>query len=177
MSFTALKSLVPPPTQPFEVGSFEQWQSFEKQLGLTLPSDYRDFVFAYGSGLFARFYRIYNPFSNSEWINLRSSVQRTCGWILETKRDWPDHVPYDIYPACPGLLPFGNDENGNNYYWLTKGSPDSWPVIQDEVRGDGFFRHDCSMTDFFCGVLNGKIEPLAGGYPNTEDCVFEAWTG
>jgi hypothetical protein len=176
MSISRLAVLVPPPIRPTEVGSLEQWQAVELELGLELPSDYRDFVFAYGTGLFASFYRIYNPFSAAKWINLSISIQRDCESVREIKRNWPDRVPYRIYPDHPGLLPFGNDENGNNYYWLTEGRPDSWPVVQDEVRGDGVRQHDFCMTDFLCEVLTGKIEALAGQYPKPEHLVFKQWT-
>src|SRR6266704_1970342 len=121
MSIERLKALVAPPVQPFEVGTLDQWQKVERELGTQLPSDYRDFVFTYGSGLFAQFYRIYNPFAASEFTALNTSVQRVCAAERETKRDWPDRVPYPIYPDQPGLLPWGNDENGNDYYWLTEG--------------------------------------------------------
>src|SRR5207249_2196357 len=116
MPIEPLKKIVPPPPIPSEVGSLQQWQAVERQPGLALPFDYRDFVFTYGSGLFAQFYRIYNPFAASEYTALYPSVERVCGCERETKSDWPDRVPYPIYPDQPGLLPWGNDENGNDYY-------------------------------------------------------------
>ena len=165
MSIHKLKSLVPPPTRLFEVGNIDQWQAVEQKLGLVLPADYRDFVFTYGTGLFAEFYRVYNPFAVDEWMNLSASIERDCGWVRETKRDSPSRVPYPIFPEPSGLLPWGNDENGNYYYWITSGSPDSWLVVSDELRGEGFREYGRCMTDFLCEVLTGKIEALAGDYP------------
>ena len=176
MSIHQLKSLVPPPIRPFEVGSIEQWQAIEQNLGLVLPADYRDFVFTYGTGLFAQLYRVYNPFSTNDWMNLSTSIGRDCGWIRETKRDWPNRVPYPIFPESSGLLPWGNDENGNHYYWITSGSPDSWLVVSDELRGEGFREYGKCMTDFLCEVLTGKIEALAGDYPRDENLVFKPFT-
>jgi hypothetical protein len=106
---------------------------------------------------------------------LHPSIQRTCAGIEEIKRAWPAHVPYAIYPSVPGLLPWGNDENGNDYYWLTNGSPDVWSVVSDEGRGEGFREYGCTMTEFLVSVLNGKIQALAGDYPTAEDRVFEPW--
>ena len=63
MSIADLMKLVPPPAKPFEVGTLAEWAKVEAELGTQLPQDYRDFVFAYGSGLFAGLYRVYNPFS------------------------------------------------------------------------------------------------------------------
>jgi hypothetical protein len=176
MSIESLKKIVLPPRRPSEVGSLGKWQAVESQLGVVLPSDYRDFVFAYGSGLFAQFYRVYNPFAASEFTALLPSVRRVCAAERETKRDWPDRVPYPIYPEQPGLLPWGNDENGNDYYWMTSGEPNTWPVLSDEVRGDGFREYSCTMTEFLTGILLGKFKALAGDYPRDENRVFEAWT-
>ena len=154
----------------------EQWRSVERELGTPLPSDYREFVFNYGSGLFAQFYRVYNPFAKSEYTALLPSVRRVCDAEREIKRGWPDQVPYKIHPEKAGLLPWGNDENGNDYYWLTDGPPDSWLVLSDEVRGEGFREYGRSMTDFLADVLLGNIKALAGDYPTEEHRVFEAWT-
>jgi len=176
MSIHRLTALVPPPAQPSEVGSPERWQQTEQQLGTPLPSDYRDFVFTYGSGLFARFYRVYNPFAASEYTALVPSVERTLFAIREKKAKWPEEVPYRLHPERPGLLPWGNDENGSEYYWLTEGPPHSWFVVSENVRGEGFREYGRCMTDFLAEVLLGKIRALAGDYPQDDDRVFEAWT-
>jgi hypothetical protein len=172
MSIAHLKRLVRPPALPTDVGSLADWRLCEQRLGVILPSDYRDFIFTYGTGLFARFFRVYSPFANGA-MSLYSSVQDTCKWRRETKRDFPDRVPYPIYPERPGILPWGNDENGHDYYWLTRGKPDDWIVLADEVRGGGFSEHDCSMTEYLAGVLLGPIEPLAGDPFTEEDRTFK----
>jgi hypothetical protein len=176
MSIGKLNALVPPPVRPSEAGSLEQWRVVEQRLGLALPSDYREFIFAYGTGRFAQFYRVYNPFSASEWMSLFPSVDRVCKAAREIKRDWPEDVPYPIYPERPGLLPWANDENGNDYYWLTDGPPDTWQVYSDEVRAEGFRQYGRCMTDFLCEVLTGKIQALAGDYPRDSHRVFETWS-
>src|SRR6266404_2309328 len=119
MSMADLKKLVTPPAKPFEVGTLSQWQKYEQKLGTRLPDDYRKFVFAYGSGLFAGFYRVYNPFAASEYIALLSQVERVCGYNRESQRSFPKRFPYPYFPELGGLLPWGNDENGNDYFWLT----------------------------------------------------------
>ena len=176
MSVDRLKAIVPPPQRPFEVEGLDRWRAVELKLGVTLPVDYRDFIFGYGSGLFARFYGIYSPFAASEWTNLLTSVERVCRGLGQIKRDWPEQVPYLIYPDCPGLLPWGRDENGNDYYWLTKGPPNTWQVVSDEVRGEGLRHHECNMTDFLSDILTGEIPALAGDYPHDQDRIFKAWT-
>ena len=172
MAIGSLKKLVPAPKQPFELGSMEQWRLAEQKLGLTLPSDYRDFVFTYGTGLFAQFYRVYNPFSASESMSLVSAVQKTCDWRRQIRTEFPDRVPYPIHPEKHGILPWGNDENGNDYYWLARGSPEEWIVLSDNVRGNGFAEHKCSMTEYLQGVLTKQIAPLSGDEFKQEDFAF-----
>src|SRR5690242_19716466 len=126
MSVAELKKLVPPPSKPFEVGPLSQWREIEDQLEVRLPRDYREFVFAYGSGLFASFYRIYNPFAANEYTALLPSIKRICDIDRESQREYPKRFPYPYYPEAGGLLPWGNDENGNDYFWLTEGPPTKW---------------------------------------------------
>lgn len=175
MSIAAVTKLVPPPARPSEVGSIEQWRAVEEQLGLVLPSDYREFIFNYGSGLFANFFRIYNPFAKNKWTALYPSVVRVCGWQRELRQTWPKDVPYEIYPTPSGILPWGNDENGNNYFWIAKGSPDAWTVLSDEVRGEGFREYGYTITEYLTKVLLKECDALAGGYPTEKDRVFKAW--
>jgi hypothetical protein len=176
MPIEPLKALVPPPAHPSEVGTLQQWQAVERQLGLVLPTDYREFIFSYGTGLFADFYRIYNPFAVSAYTAFIPSVLRTCAGAREIKGKFSDRVPFPLFPDRPGLLPWGNDENGNDYFWLTEGDPDTWKVLSDEVRGDGFQEYGCTMTEFLTGILLGKFDALAGDYPQEEDRVFKTWT-
>ncbi len=176
MPIEPLKALVPPPAHPSEIGTLQQWQAVEQQLSLVLPSDYREFIFSYGTDLFAGFYCVFNPFSVLESSALIPSIRKACAAELEIKSNWPDQIPYPIYPERPGLLPWANDENGNLYFWLTEGDPDTWKVLSDEVRGNGFQEYGCTMTEFLTGILLGKIEALAGDYPQKEGRVFKAWT-
>jgi hypothetical protein len=177
MPLDALMQLVPPPAKPTEVGTLKKWRDVEKKLGTNLPVDYREFVFAYGTGLFAKFYRVYNPFAASEYTALLPQVQTVCKMERDFKESNPERVPYPIYPDAVGLLPWGNDENGNYYFWLTEGEPDEWTVAQNEARGKGYRAQPCSMTEFLTQVLQKKIKALASGYPQKKDMVFESWEG
>jgi hypothetical protein len=175
MSLEELVELVPPPRQPFEVGTLKQWRAVEKKLGTELPLDYREVVFAYGSGLFAEFYRVYNPFAVSEHIKLVPSAERVCRFNRESRSSFPMRFPYPYFPEPGGLLPWGNDVNGNDYFWLTEGPPSAWVVVQDENRGGGIKVQPYSMTGFLVAVLTRKVKALASGYPAKSDRIFEQW--
>jgi len=80
-------------------------------------------MFPLAKGITDRFFRVYNLFATGP-MALFSSVQETCEWRRKTKKDFPDRLPYPIYPERHGILPWGNDENGHDYYWFTKGATD-----------------------------------------------------
>jgi hypothetical protein len=173
MSLARLTELVPPPAHPTEVGTREEWEQKERELGTKLPEDYRQFVFTYGTGLFGNLYVVLNPFAASEHIALVPRSRAICEIYREIKeREGAEAVPYPIFPERGGLLPCAVDQNGNFYFWLTKGRPGAWRVVQDKSRGVGMTAHDCSLTGFLVGVLDGKIKALASGYPNQRSFRF-----
>jgi len=155
-----LTEIVPPPKKPKGVGTAAQWSKAESELGISLPDDYRQFIETYGSGLFAGFYVIYSPGEKSPYSNLVKR-QKLMQPIYESHED----RPYAVHPERPGLLVWGADENGNYYYWLTKGTPDKWTVVAEHGREEEFDHHKCSMVKFLLGVQQLKIRALAKGYP------------
>ena len=178
MSIEQLTAIVPSPASPTEVPAEPDWKEIEKKLGIALPPDYRDFVSTYGSGLLGNFIRVFNPFASSEYLALIPSVERICKVRRELKAtEGDEEVPYGIYPDSPGILPWGNDENGNTLYWLTTGHPETWPVIVGEGRGRAWQQFDMPMTSFLAAALSGDIECTIwpADFPNPpEDFVFKA---
>jgi hypothetical protein len=62
--------LVSPPSSPADTGQPDQWDDVERALGMPLPSDYKQFINAFGTGEFNDLFWIYNPFSSIEPMNL-----------------------------------------------------------------------------------------------------------
>jgi hypothetical protein len=159
MSINDLTAVVPPPDTPAAVPAKLNWKEIEKALGVLLPMDYKDFVARYGSGLLGNFIRVFNPFDEYEYMGLVPSVVRICGIRRELKESEGDaEVPFDVYPKSPGLLPWGNDENGNGLYWLTEGATDHWPCIVGAGRDRRWQRFDMTMTTFLATALNGDVK-------------------
>jgi len=122
MSFDAFTRRIPPPTSINEPAG--DWDSIFTQLGTQLPSDYRRFIDAYGTGYLARFYTVANPFSSNRYVNLFQRLDM----IRRSEADstfFPD-AGYAFYPEDDGLIPFMLDDNGNDYFWRTMGEPDDW---------------------------------------------------
>ena len=139
--------LIPPPIRPNNAG--HDWKYVENQLGLRLPSDYKDFVSLYGKGVFGRDQLwVFHPLS---WSNIRDS------WADRASifRDWADagvEVPYPVFPDFEGLLPCVTLSDVNSFCWLTRGSPDNWPIVYFD-RDYGFFESEFQGLNFTVVIL------------------------
>jgi SMI1-KNR4 cell-wall len=125
------------------------------QLGLRLPSDYKQFWRCYGAGEFVDPPRlgiqVWDPFSDYYF----DKISADC----DSLRRWGEAVPYSVYPEVPGLLPWGSDDNGYTLYWLTEGHPDMWPVLFRPPREHTYFeRIDLSMTSYLAGCFSQRIK-------------------
>jgi hypothetical protein len=172
MAVSELIKIIPPPSVPRQVGASAEWQAVEDALGVRFPSDYREFVFTYGTGQIGGGYSVWNPFEGNKYVE---HVRLICGYERDFRERFPHYSPYRIYPDCPGFLPWGGDDNGNYYGWLTDGPPDRWPVLSHEIRGEGFRLHRCTMTGYFVAVFRDQIVSLAGyEYADSKEAlVFE----
>lgn len=159
MAIDELTAFVEIPKTPSEVPAKPNWEKIEKKIGLKLPSDYKNFVITFGSGLLGSFVYVFNPFSKNEGIELTAGITSLCKTLKQLKaHEGEREVPFPIYPDTPGLLPWGGDENGNGYYWLTDGKPDQWPTIVCAGRDSRWQKFDMSMTTFLAKSLQGEIK-------------------
>lgn len=133
------------------------WQNVEKNIGITLPDDYKLFVNTYGEGSIERFLWILNPFSENEHINLEKGVKEILETYSYVRKDFPEIYTHPPFPAKGGLLPWGATNNGDDLYWLTKDKPNCWTVVVDD-RGNGeLIEYDLNMTDFLYKVLSKEL--------------------
>jgi hypothetical protein len=170
MSVADIIDLIRPPATPQQVGTLTEWKNVERELGVLYPSDFREFIFVYGTGLLGRFYSVWNRFGGTDFVE---HVRLICKYERESQLEFPEYFPHPIYPESPGFLPWGSDDNGNYYGWLTHGPPDKWPVLSNEVRGEHYRLHGCTMTQYLAGVFRGQIVPLATDFPGPDDLVFQ----
>lgn len=172
MSLDELCKLIPPPAEPFEIGNKTKWSKVEKSLGTKLPSDYKDLVDNYGSGAMGGFYNILNPFGAESAGNLLHRFKTYSKTLAEQHDSDPENWPYAPFPQVPGLIPWGNDSNGNTYYWLVKPKtkPDDWTVVLNDC--ETFEEYAGSMTDYLVAVFKGKVDALAGNFPGEGDFRF-----
>ena len=167
MSLEELSRILPPPKKPLQVGTLKQWKAIEQKTGIQFPEDYKDFIFAYGSGGVAGFLGVFNPFAPRWTEELRWRMEN---W-RSTKVPYPDEVPHPIFPDVGGVFPWGADDNGNEYCWLTKGQPASWITLRNHESGAPWDRFKYPMTTLLAKVLSNKLPRFWGGSrdPFTKD--------
>ena len=151
----ALVRLMPLPAEPLDPGKPDGWQSIELQVGLRLPSDYKAFIAAYGSGSVAEFLGVFNPFSDNPHVRLPEAAAANHEIYREIRTS--EHIPFPIHPEPGGLFSWGQTDNGDVMFWVTDppDEPDRWAIAISEVRGPGWFRHPGPLVRFLREWLTG----------------------
>jgi hypothetical protein len=182
--FATLLELAPPPADPVDPGSPEEWSRVEDALGIALPADYKWLIDTYGSGDFGDLLVVMNPFAPSGGMNLlcqiNFEVAEQMGLmcsdipILMTYQEGreeliPEQCPFPTYPEPGGLLPVAGDTNGDNLFWLTEGHPDQWSLVHYDWRGGWEYQqHRKSLVGFMVDWLSGRMPESFFGVGNSE---------
>lgn len=159
MSLSELVKLVPPPKEPIWNGEGEDLAAVERELGTRLPSDYLDLIRVYGSGTFCNTLDIFSPFGPKR-LKLQHDSRREfyCGMLS----GFPARLPkpkFPVYPEEGGILVVGGDEFSTHFCWLTRGLPDSWPLIWFDDYMVEYEIFDLALSEFLTEWVSGRIEP------------------
>jgi hypothetical protein len=92
----ALKAILAPPASPRENGG--DWETVERQLGVSLPEDYKQFIEVYGSGDIGGNLSIYNPFAENVHQNLIARQARIAKYYSEYRGRAGEPAPFPIAP-------------------------------------------------------------------------------
>ncbi|MBI1178451.1 hypothetical protein GC207_13535 [bacterium] len=157
MSIESFRQIVVPPQNPLEAGKTDDWLDVERQVGLSLPLDFRNYINIYGSGYLCEFIWVFNPFAANRSLNLFKQLKTRLDALREIKQQLPGDVPYMLYPERGGLFPCGATGNGDCIYWLTVGKPDEWSIVVNESRGPDWERFDLGLIDFLEGIMRKTI--------------------
>ena len=150
-----LLEMIPPPGE----SQARDWADIERQLGVSLPADYKQLVDAYGGGVFDEAIWLLEPgCSNPEYDLLEVAREREGVlselWKFEAK-------PAALQEEGTRVLPWAYGEEGGEYlYWLIRPGvePESWTVLINEGRGPEWEGHPQSCAQFLLNVLAGEIQ-------------------
>jgi hypothetical protein len=148
--------MVPPPAAPN--GADGDWNACERELGLRLPADYKEFISAYGGGRLCGLFEIASPFSSPRsWkTNVKDWWVKWAG-IYDCWGDVERRLPYPRYPSVPGLLPSATYGDVNVLSWYTAGEPDQWYVVYDD-HAEGFVEvPGIGFAGFLVAALQGTV--------------------
>ena len=185
-SLENLLRLINPPDSPADTGQPDQWADVERALGMPLPSDYKQFINAFGTGEFNDLFWVYNPFSSIESMNLlwQAGVPESLEMDEELGRvyrfdsildhyysfrcEYPEDCPLPPYPEPGGLLPIGGDSNGGSMWWLTEGEPGVWPLARLPHALQPIEQHAMPLVEFLvkwlCAGLPGCFGGVGGAF-------------
>ncbi|MFJ5220705.1 hypothetical protein ACIP98_39290 [Streptomyces sp. NPDC088354] len=169
-----LTQLLPPP--PGQVAR-PPWELSPEEVGFSFPADYRAFADSYGNGYIAsrnslRF-RVRTPTSVPgrpgapvgfsglvDWHTSRISPLFS-GW---SEGEWGGRI-YPMHPEPEGLLTWGENEQGDLFWWLMEGNdPDAWPVIVWARGPATTYRFNFGMAKFLYSMLSGDDLGIGFGW-------------
>jgi hypothetical protein len=184
-----LQRRVPPPQIALHTGEVVTWERVESNLGIRLPSDYKEIIDLYGEGFFTaqpvsstRHNAVYlfSPFaaldgSSNLGKNLKRDKESIDLWLNKFPED--DGKIARVWPEVNGVLPIGTADNGTTIAYQIRGAdPDKWTLVSlvewdtavDEIR--------MGLADFFVNLLDRKIQTRAFPVDYFEGTVsFRYW--
>jgi hypothetical protein len=154
----SISKLLSPPTD--SVGLDRPWRTVERELGTPLPSDYKEFIDRYGSGMICGSMSVWNFRDAAIFSKPLAKVLTGPGGVVqayERIRAMGNSWPFTMYPQPGGLLPFVTVRDVHHLNWLADGPPDTWDVVYWFFDGLEFIHlKGDSFTGFLLKVLKKK---------------------
>ncbi|MFD5244938.1 SMI1/KNR4 family protein [Amycolatopsis sp. NPDC058340] len=148
--------LIPPPEDPVADGD---WQAAEKALGLVLPGEFKALAARYGAGSF-------DDISLLGPDDLVETARDLLGAAGAFRDEFPEAVPFALWPEPGGVLEWARTGNGDSLCWLTGDEPGDWTTVVWNPRA-GAERHALGAVAFLCAYFGGRLDvPLLGSPPS-----------
>ncbi|SOE15595.1 SMI1-KNR4 cell-wall [Streptomyces sp. 2323.1] len=165
-SLARLMRILPPPPEARE----KAWGQAEQALGVELPTDYKEFLRAYGGSNWDDYLYVLEPgcpnenYDLLEWEGQQTEALEGL-WEFEKKPD-------ELKEEGARVIPWATTDNGECLYWLVRPGrqPDSWTVMVNEARGERWEHFSCSCTEFLASALTGDLRSsvLSSRFPLAE---------
>lgn len=140
------------------------WDEVEREIGLSLPSDYKA-LFPYEGRIFL-----------GDLINIISPalLKEEGEWYLDDaktlREEDPETAPYPLFPEPRGVFPWAVSTNNDVLWWRTLGEPDEWTVIAQarDSRPEDWWPYELSATEFLAKLMTREIQcPVFPDFPTT----------
>jgi SUKH superfamily protein len=127
------------------------WREAESELGVSLPSDYKELCERFGPG----------EFSSSIWVMFDQGEDCLLSWRDEGNRQFKQgpglarsvYDPYGLYGVNgqSGLLWWGNSDAPGCFFWLADAEkdPDKWPILAREemIPDEEWSRYEMTASE------------------------------
>jgi hypothetical protein len=109
------------------------WEEAERELGLTFPNYFKEYIAAYGGSNWFDLYCVLYPDAHAK-----------NGWYVEKVRFLLKMLAEvgitddgcTLFPEKDGLFPFMDSTDGDYYFWKTSSEdPDMWPLMVWQTPG------------------------------------------
>ncbi|MBF9073898.1 hypothetical protein [Streptacidiphilus fuscans] len=110
----------------------DDWTQVEQYVGSALPSDFKAFLDAYGSGVISRELVLFHP----QGTNPLLERMRKTNEVFAERRARAlssgdsEHLPYPFHPESGGLISWGYDYSGDEHFFLPcDPDPNRWQIV------------------------------------------------
>lgn len=157
MDFEELVKRLPLPISPIETDVLD-WDKVEKEFGIKLPSDYKEFLARYGTGAIGDFLWVINPCSKNRSLNSEAI------WYLQSsytqmKENFPLDYVRPVFPEIGSFLTWAITDNGDSLFWIVDDrDSDDWKVgVQGSDQSEEELSEYC-LTEFLVKLVDKKLE-------------------
>jgi hypothetical protein len=177
---------------PQEQVAAPPWRQSKGEIGVDFPADYRDFVDRFGGGsmtselMFLEF-SVFAPCSvgltvdaprgfEAFMVNQAKRVRPLFVFDGADEAYWGGTV-YPVHPDPGGLLAWGQNQEGDVFFWLTEDpDPDRWPVVMWARGPATTYRFEGGMVAFLLALFQGEL-PASDwlGGPNLQWTMESDW--
>lgn len=155
-----LMSLVPPPQSPLY--SQGDWGQVERDLGLVLPSDYKDLITVYGAGTFNaeeydagfQIFSYLVPWGARKKGEGMSALLKSMLTSFSGSDEY--NPPASFYPDLPGLLHFGTYLERDELLWLVPASGPPRDIVWFALEKGFITLPGIGVTELLLSIIRGN---------------------
>lgn len=136
------------------------WACVERRLAVSLPASYMEYVEKFPPGVFQTFLKVVQPDSPANVEQFIDDVNQEAGF-LQSMVSESVGFPYPMYPAVPGLFPWGHIGTDFSFCWLLDRTHNANAPTVLVATFDGSTQLlDGSMVDCILSVIRGQVPLL-----------------